>query len=537
MKTPLMLSVAAAAVLTLNLQADETRERIDAMQAQMEKLQAELDALKEANGLSEDTEEADNGTADDEEEAVSEEDDAEDEEADAEDTDDEEDDTAERLDDIEEQLSELTRNTSGSHLKFGVDFRTSYDYIHYKMAGEDRNGDDTKTNDALFTNRLWINMDWMATEHISFTGQIAYNKAYGARSGMTDRDFEDFDWIVNENPYDGTLRIRSAYFLLRYDELFGANVPWTFSLGRRPSTNGHLINLRDDLAPASPMGHNINVEFDGASAKFSLDESTGIDGMYLKFCAGRGLTNADGKFTSAPFASDNQSNIDLAGLIFVPYDDGTYSVGAQYYFANNLIDVVNPMDPSQGFAEVGSLHAFTANFAVNGIGDEWSDFLDETILFVSGAWSITDPDKNGQGMLGSHDSKTGSSYWIGAQFPSLISEDGRWGVEWNHGDKYWRSITYGEDTMIGSKMATRGNAWEAYFTEYLIEDVFSLQLRYTYIDYDYSGSNGFFGSTTGTPMKISDTMMVPDGHGGMVNIASQVVDVAQDLRIYLRYRY
>ncbi len=391
------------------------------------------------------------------------------------------------------------------------------------------------TNDGLFTNRLWINMDWKATDHLSFTGQLAYNKAFGARSGFTDRDFEDFDWIVNENPYDGTLRVRSAYFLLRYDELFGMQTPWTFSIGRRPSTNGHLVNLRDDLSPASPMGHNINVEFDGASAKLGLENVTGIDGMYLKFCAGRGLSNADGKFTPTPFGSDNQSNIDLAGLIFVPYDDGTYSVGTQYYFANNLIDVADPMDPSMGFSEVGSMHAFTANFMINGIGDEWSDFLDETLVFVSGAWNITNPDKDGQGMLGTTDGKTGSSYWIGTQFPSLISEDGRWGLEFNHGDKYWRSITYGEDTMVGSKLAARGNAYEAYFTEYLIEDVFSLQIRYTYIDYDYSGSNGFFGSTTGTPYKISDLKKASDPM--MKFIAGNTVDVAQDLRIYLRYRY
>ena len=131
-------------------------------------------------------------------------------------------------------------------------------------------------------------------------------------------------------------------------------------------------------------------------------------------------------------------------------------------------------------------------------------------------------------MIGSPDSKDGYSYWIGLQMPSLISEEGRWGVEYNKGTKYWRSITYGEDTMIGSKLGARGDAYEAYFTEPLIDDILSFQLRYTYIDYKYAGSNGFFGSTTGAATELTE---LPTGYGGFY------VDKASDLRAYLRYRF
>ncbi len=83
-------------------------------------------------------------------------------------------------------------------------------------------------------------------------------------------------------------------------------------------------------------------------------------------------------------------------------------------------------------------------------------------------------------------SETGYSYWLGTQFPSLISDEGRWGAEFNHGSNYWRPITYGEDTLIGSKIAARGDAYEVYFTEPLVDDILTFQLRYTYINYDYS---------------------------------------------------
>ena len=553
-KTPLLISLAAAALLTGNLQAVDTLDdQVDTIKPFMTLAAADTTASDDA--VSDEEEEADD-EADDE--ADEEEDEPDDDADDDEDEDEDDDEEMSDAEELEEQLTELNKRTSGNHLKFGVDFRTAVDNLQYKMAdGSERE------NSALFTNRLWLNMNWAATENISFTGQLAYHKAYGARSGTGQiAGMEDFDWIVAESPTDGVVRVRSAYFFYRNNTFLGADIPWTFSIGRRPSTNGHLINLRDDDTSASPMGHSINVEFDGLSAKFTVWEDIG---MYLKFCAGRGGTNASPRFFStdftgkvdpngAPYSSNNDEvpNIDLGGMIFVPYDDGQYSIGMQYYYAKNLIDAsiaaVDPTNPAAGvavtgFETVGGLHSFTANFVMSGIGDEWSDFLDDTTFFVSGAVSITNPDDNGVDvngypvttMLGSTDSERGYSWWVGLQFPSLITEEGRWGLEYNHGGQYWRSVTYGEDTLVGSKLAARGEAYEAYFTEPLIDDIFSFQLRFTYIDYKYTGSNGFFGSATGTPLVISELQSNPNPF--VAGSAGSNVDTAQDIRAYLRYRF
>ncbi len=561
MNKPLLISLVTASLLFSNAHASSMYDRFQEMENEMKQLKSEIETLKKEQVTAEEESEneiintADSEEEDDEEETSEEE---ADEEEDS-DQEDEEEDAPEGSDariteleeivaDLEEDIEDLNSRTSGNALKFGVDFRTAIDNLNYKMADGESAG-----NDALLTNRLWLNMNWKATDNLSFTGQLAYNKAFGNRSGFAGAypGFETFDWITNENAYDDVLRVRAAYFFYRDDSFLGADIPWTFSIGRRPSTNGNLINLRDDDQAASPMAHTINVEFDGASAKFGLSEVTGISGMYFKLCAGRGGTNANAKFftvdmntgapnITAPYATNDGDvpDIDLAGLIFVPYNDGQYKVGTQYYYANNLIDAnmqpMNPSDPNQGmrFAgmdDVGGMHAFTANIKMDGIGNEINDFLDETTLFMSAAWSMTNPKEGGQGMLGSEDSKTGSSFWVGTQFPSLISEGGRWGLEYNHGDKYWRSITYAEDTNIGSKIAARGSAYEMYFTEPLHEDILSFQLRFTYIDYDYTGSNGFFGSTTGTPMEISELKGTP--------YASMTVDTAQDIRAYIRYRF
>lgn len=433
----------------------------------------------------------------------------------------------ETLEEIQDQLSVINKKTNGDNLKFGVDFRTSIDNIRYKMADGS-----TSKNDALFSNRLWLNLGYAPTKNISFTGQLAYNKIFGERAATAQNAaMEGFDWISNEAAYDDTLRVRSAYFLYTDDEFAGLDIPWTFSIGRRPSTEGHLINFRDDVRASSPLAHAINVEFDGASAKFGVEELTGLSGSYVKLCAGRGMSEAEPRFSSAPYSGDGSTqtnDIDMAGIIVVPYDDKQYSTGFQYTYANNLIDQETP---GGNMETVGGLHTATAFAMVNGIGEGWSDFLDESLFFISGALSKTDPyhGSGKQGMLGSLESQTGYSYWIGAQFPSLISDEGRWGVEFNHGSSYWRPITYGEDTMIGSKIAARGDAYELYFTEPLVSDILTFQLRYTYINYDYTGSNGFFGSVTGTPMSMEQALNA--GYG------AQSVDKAQDIRAYIRYKF
>jgi hypothetical protein len=205
---------------------------------------------------------------------------------------------------------------------------------------------------------------------------------------------------------------------------------------------------------------------------------------------------------------------------------------------------------------------------VDGIGDGINDFLDGTKFFASFAMSKTRPDSElttlnvnsmmgmmqqaggmeamftqmgslpaeqqqqmmGQlmtqeGMLGSNEDETGTSYWVGVQIPAVVTEDGRIGIEYNHGSKYWRPFTYGEDTLIGSKLATRGDAFEVYYSQPLTK-AFSMQLRYTKIDYEYTGSQNFFGAG-GTPMTMAEAQAF-----GM-----DPIEEAQDIRLSFRYRF
>ena len=130
-----------------------------------------------------------------------------------------------------------------------------------------------------------------------------------------------------------------------------------------------------------------------------------------------------------------------------------------------------------------------------------------------------------EGMLGSNDDETGTSYWVGLQWPCLLVDDAKFGAEFNHGSKYWRPFTYGEDTLVGSKLAVRGDAYEFYWSKKLMKS-FTMQIRYTKIDYEYTGSQGFFGGS-GTPMTMNEAKAF-----GM-----DPIEEAQDIRLSFRYRF
>jgi len=463
---------------------------------------------------------------------------------------------------LQRQIREVKAHTAGDNVKFNIDFRTGYDIVDYKLKG----GEDV--DNSIWTNKLILGMAAQPRDDLVFRGSLGVYKSFGNTSSFGANGYQNMDWYATQTPGDSTLRLREAYFLY-----FGkiGDVDYTASFGRRPSVDGFLVNLREDNAdPASPIGHNINMEFDGASFMFNVEKITGVSGMYFKLCLGRGNSNADAKyptftgypvmtggvmpsFATTPYAKSNfdSPNMDLAGLLMQLYNDGQYKVMANIFKGWNMMGANFGSNTGADAAlypytvnmtDVGDMTGGSLSVQVNGLSYD-NDFLMDTTVFASFAWSETDPkgqhnviDQNpmsptyGQPiptteMLGSNKSETGHSYYVGVQIPGFFESD-KIGFEYNHGSKYWRSFTYGEDTLIGSKLATRGDAYEVYYNLPILSKNLTAQLRYTYIDYEYTGSDMFFGST-GMPMKVDD----------VAAMGQPVVDKASDLRLVLRYRY
>lgn len=471
------------------------------------------------------------------------------------------------IDALRAQVSEIKAHDAGDNIKWNVDFRTAYDVVDYKIGAGNVITNvgafppttmavpGQKVDNGIWTNKLILGMGAQPVDNLVFKGALGVYKTFGQTNMATNGTMlQTYDWFGSQKPSDSTIKLREAYFLYFGDM---GDIHYSASFGRRPSIDGFMTNLRADNAdPASPVGHNINMEFDGASFKFDLDKLTGISGMYAKICLGRGFSQTTGSYSmgttgfNPAYIEDNGNpDMDLAGLLVQLYDDGQYKVMANYFKGWNMmgmgIDVlyntgtgnVTGMNP-RGFFDVGDMTGGSLSLQVNGLGDGINDFLDDSIFFISYAFNKTDPSNaavnamngvalpannpfSGAGMLGSTESETGDSYYLGFQFPGFMTGQ-RLGLEYNHGSKYWRSFTYGEDTLAGSKLATRGDAYEIYYTLPLVKKNLTAQLSYVYMDYDYAGSDTFFGQTGN-----------PAGLMGMM----PYVESASNIRASIRYRY
>jgi hypothetical protein len=404
----------------------------------------------------------------------------------------------------------------------------------------------------IFSNRVILTGVYKPSDKLKATVRIEANKVFGSSNiNSMQEPFQNFDWVANETPDDDSIRLKEAFF----NYYFGDDL--MFSAGRRPATNGFPANLREGDDAASPLAHLINMEFDGFSFEIGNGEFANISdlfsdwGTWMKFCAGRGFSNTNGKwsFTSnSDYTADKDArDADFAGFILVPYDNGQYSVKTETVWAFNLMgfmptgevavydgDGDSNLSTGQAYQKwgygysmqtVGNYFGENIVFAADGIGDGISDFLDGTKAFVSYAFSQTRP-KAGQRMLGSTDKKTGHSIWVGADMPGIGDND-RFGVNYVRGSEYWRNFTYGEDTLAGSIAAVRGHAIDVYYNKEIIPHL-TAGLRYTYISYDNPGSDGFFGDF-GNPSTTMQTSM------GTMPV--DYVKTAKDIRVSIRYRF
>jgi hypothetical protein len=388
------------------------------------------------------------------------------------------------------KLSKVNKQSANDNIKFSVDFRNAVDVLDYKTTDLTTGETTTASNNSLLTSRLYLDMAASPMEGLIFKGRLAIYAMWGAHLNYTGTgDSAGLkDWSASSKATDTVMRVKEAYFV--YSNKLGSQ-PVSFSIGRRPSTNGFLANYREnEKKPGSPQAHTTNMEVNAAMVKLSWDRF--IEGAYTKFVYGRAHTgeieNVYGVGTNTPYATvdGDDKNVDFFVMPGNAYDDGQYQVMYQWAHIFNTKGL--NIAANETAAAAGAADLLSAGIKVDGIGDEWSDFLDETTVFVSGAYTYYNA-KDGYQLLNSDPggSQSGSSVWVGAIIPDMITENGKFGFEYNHGSKYWTPMTWAEDTAIGSKIAVRGDAYEAYWNFNLFGVKYlPSQVRYTYAQHDYT---------------------------------------------------
>jgi len=123
------------------------------------------------------------------------------------------------------------------------------------------------------------------------------------------------------------------------------------------------------------------------------------------------------------------------------------------------------------------------------------------------------------------DSDTNDGYgaYVGVQVPT---GNGKLGLEYNYGSEYWTPFTQGQDDMLGSKLAVRGQVAEGYYIWDVNPKTF-IKLSGLFYDYEYTGS----GSPVGKPVKVDDVLA-----GTAFNMLP-VVDTAWDANISFTVKF
>ena len=413
------------------------------------------------------------------------------------------------------------------------------------------------TNDVAFTTKFRLEMKAKVNADLSFMGRLAAYKAWGDSTGVkfNNGSMSDvtFDGNTSSLPHGDTMRLERAFFNFHK---YVSDVAINFSLGRRPSTEGPPYEYRhNSMEAGSPLTSIINWQFDGASLNFGLEDLTNIPGLAVKLCYGVGFEGGWGNtysLNSNPAVDD----VHLAGVITTLFDNDLTSVVLNYAHAWDITDGFTGLTVMP-FIISKDLESGTYNFAPNNGGfitrmqpstelGDWDaasllirsnleEMLADIDVFMATSWSHTDPRRisqnpfyeiMGQGLLSSDnelESHCGYSLYAGVLFPMPF--EGRVGLEYNWGSRYWFNFTGAEDSLVGSKLAARGQVMEAYYIQPIYKHNFFLKIGGQYYDYEYTGS----GNPMGKPVKIADA--------NSFDSLNAVIDKVWDVYLSLTMRF
>jgi hypothetical protein len=422
-------------------------------------------------------------------------------------------------------------------------------------------------NDVLQTSRLRLNMKAKVWDNVKFSGRLSMFKNWGDATGSQVFDSWNrftMDATNSANTTGDTVLVDRAYF--DWSNIADSGV--YLSIGRRPSTGGPPLHYREnELRGGTPTGNVMSLNFDGITVGRNIEDWTGIEGMVARFCYGQGFESewGNGEMFNEIVTEDTHFagvNLDLLndGTNFLQFtaframdiNDGFKGVIAfpTQYGAMFAPTLYNDMQKFPNFNFVTRVQPSTTIGDIDLGGVVFSREEENGInWFLSGGMTILRPNGNA-GMFGGMgsdaifeaelnstgtevimvpktatkvDDEEGYGFYAGVQIPAPM---GKFGLEYNYGSKWWTPFNQAVDDAVGSKLATRGHAGEAYYIFDINPNMF-IKLSGIYYDFDYTGS----GSPVGQPQKIDD---VKDGTAYSL---MPVIDTAYDLNASLTVKF
>jgi len=365
-------------------------------------------------------------------------------------------------------------------------------------------------NDVLYTNRLRLRFDAKVADNVSFSGRLGMYKVFGDSTGVQVLNGQptsvNVDGTTVGVPNSDILRVERAYF--SWNRIGGSKA--YLSIGRRPSTEGAPLTLRnDEPRGGTPLGALINYQFDGITFGYGIGEHS-----TARLCYGLGYESGFGNGDVLKLPQDRLKDVHFLGVNWDVWDDEKTFVQVTVARAFDVTDgfnglVVLPNNPVTGepiAAPVVLRFTPSANLGDLDLGSIVAIRKQGPLdLFASASFNYSRPELV-TGPFGglfsdpfdTPEKQTGTMFYAGARY-HLKGGKTKLGVEFNHGSKYWMNFAVAEDDIIAPKTSARGDVLEAYVT-HRISPRFIAKAAWIKYWYDYSGS----GWQVGAPKPLDE---------------------------------
>ncbi len=365
-------------------------------------------------------------------------------------------------------------------------------------------------NSILYTNRLRLRMDADVAKNVSFSGRLGMYKVFGDSTGVQVLNGQptsvNIDGTTAGVPNSDILRVERAYF--SWNKIGGS--PLYLSIGRRPSTEGAPLTLRnDEPRGGTPLGALINYQFDGITVGYGLGEHS-----TARICYGLGYESGFGNGDILKLPQDRLKDAHFIGLNWDVIETDDNFVQITLARAIDVTDgfnglVVLPNDPVTGApvpAPIVMRFTPSTNLGDLDLGSIIAMRKQGPFdVFAAFSFNRSKPDPVTTPFGGffsdpfeTPEEQTGTMWYAGARY-SFNENRTKLGVEYNRGSKYWLNFAVAEDDIVAPKTATRGDVVEAYLT-HRITPRFIVKAAYIKYWYDYSLS----GWQVGAPKALDE---------------------------------
>jgi Protein of unknown function (DUF3373) len=243
-----------------------------------------------------------------------------------------------------------------------------------------------------------------------------------------------------------------------------------------------------------------------------------MPGAIWRFCYGLGYESGFGSGDQLRSPADRLKDVHFGGLNLDLYSTDRLFVQTTVLRAWNVTDgfnslMVMQMNPvtgnatSESFVERYTPSANLGNIDLAAVMAERTDGPVKWFGSFAGMWTHPDNITTPFGGLLSDPFSTPEAHnaWSVYTGVHVALPNGKTqiGGEFNRGSQYWFNFTQAADDILISKLATRGNVYEAYVSHELAKSA-TLRVSGIQYDYDYSGS----GWHMGEPKKLDSSPLL-----------------------------